>query len=82
MVVTFRPMLRSPMPPHVASRDQTIAWAAQDVEMAAIDLMRAVEACGTVSDALKLYAVAETLRSELDRVAVAALDMADHNCGQ
>jgi hypothetical protein len=58
-----------------------VASAGQDIQSGALDLMRAVEQAQTVSEALQLYAVAETLRQALDRVATAALDMASHRCG-
>lgn len=57
-----------------------IAHAARDIEAAAIDLMRAVQTCETVSEALKLHALALTLEQEINRVGSAALERADAIC--
>jgi hypothetical protein len=67
--------------PVKALPNETVAYAARDIELGAVDLMREVENCKDVTEALRLYHLVTTLRQELDRVAIAALDMADTRCG-
>ena len=83
MVVAFRPVLRSPMVmPAQDERQHTMALSAQEVELGATDLRRMVEDCHTVDEAMELFRLATTLRNELDRVVVRALDMADACSGK
>lgn len=64
------------------ARQHSLALSAQEVELGADALMRAVEDCTTVSQALELFKLASGLRNKLDQVVAKALEMADANSGK